>query len=100
MPLSERRQVLFTSNFGSLVLLSQGAGGGGGGGGRHFNFIPGGGGGGSPLDPLLPPLDPLPPSALIHLRIRVLGTFFRLGHFFPPAPWPGGGGGGGCTDFS
>ena len=49
-------------------------------------FIPAGGG--RDPSPLLPPLDPLPPppSALIHLRIRVLGTFFRLGQFFPPAP--------------
>ena len=26
------------------------------------------------------------PLALNHIRISVLGTFFRLGHFFPPAP--------------
>ena len=41
-------------------------------------FIPAGGGG--------LPLGPPPPSALIHLRIRVLGTLFRFGQFFPPAP--------------
>ena len=51
-------------------------------------FIPAGGGG-LPLGP--PPSLPWtpsspPPSTLIHLRIRVLGTFFRLGQFFPPAP--------------
>ena len=53
-----------------------------------FNFHSGRGGG-PPLDPLPPslvPPPPPPPSALIHLRIRVLGTFFRLGQFFPPAP--------------
>ena len=49
-------------------------------------FIPAGGGA-PPWTPSLPPLDPLPPSpsppsALIYLRIRVLGTFFRLGQFF------------------
>ena len=34
------------------------------------------------------PLDPLPPSplALNHVGIRVLGTFFHLGQFFPPVP--------------
>ena len=47
------------------------------------------GGHGAPLDPLPPslgPPPPPPPSALIHLRIRALGTFFCLGQFFPPAP--------------
>ena len=57
--------------------------------GRCFNFHSGRGGDPSPLDPLPPsprPPPPPPPSALIRLRIRVLGTFFHLGHFFPPAP--------------
>ena len=54
--------------------------------GRCFNFHSGRGG---PL-PLGPPPSlpwtptPPPPSTLIHLRIRVLGTFFRLGQFCPP----------------
>ena len=52
-------------------------------------FIPVGGG--APVLPGPPPSlpwtpSPPPPSALIHLRITVLGTFFRLGQFFPPAP--------------
>ena len=56
--------------------------------GRCFNFHSGRGGG-LPLRP--PPSlpwtpSPPPPSTLIHLRIRVLGTFFRLGQFCPPAP--------------
>ena len=49
--------------------------------GRCFNVHSGRGGGAPPWTP-----SPPPPSALIHLRIRVLGTFFRLGQFFPPAP--------------
>ena len=46
-----------------------------------------GGGGLPPWAPSPPPRDPVPPSplALNHV-IRVLGTLFRLGHFFPPAP--------------
>ena len=43
------------------------------------------GGGTFPLDllpPSLGPPSPPPPSALIHLRIRVLETFFRLGQLF------------------
>ena len=60
-----------------------------GGAGCCFNFHSGRGGG--PLPPRPPSSlpwtpSPPPPSALIHLRIRVLGRFFRLGQFFPPVP--------------
>ena len=75
------------------VFAQRGGGGGGGGGGATgccFNFPSGGGGGGGLLlgpPPSLPKTPfPPPPSALIHLRIRLLGTFFFLGLFFPPAP--------------
>ena len=61
--------------------------------GRCFNFHSGRAEGGT-LPPGPPPSlpwtpSPPPPSALIHLRIRVLGMFFRLGQFFPPAPIAG-----------
>ena len=50
-------------------------------------FIPAGRGDPSHhLPPSPGPPPPPPPSTLIHLRIRVLGTFFRLGQFRPPAP--------------
>ena len=42
----------------------------------HFGSVCVGGGGGAPPSPL----------ARTHVRIRVLGTFFRLGQFFYPAP--------------
>ena len=52
-----------------------------GGGGRCFNFHFGRG------DPFpLDPHPPLPPFALNHIRIRVLGTSFHLGQLFSPAP--------------
>ena len=54
-----------------------------GGGGHCLNFHFGRGGpppGPPPSLPWIP--SPPPPSTLIHLRIRVLGAFFRLGFIF------------------